>query len=133
MEDLDAGGTKFRSNLHAVRAECHLRLGQVREGLEVVTTALREIQESEGRTFVAEINRLKGELLARHGARSREDAEPAFREAIRIAQHQQTKSWELRATTSLARLLRDTNRHDEARATSPRSTTGSLKASTPPI
>ena len=26
------------------------------------------------------------------------------------------KAWELRATTSLARLLRDNNRHDEARA-----------------
>ena len=29
----------------------------------------------------------------------------------------QAKGWELRATTSLARLLRDTNRRDEARAT----------------
>ena len=38
-----------------------------------------------------------------------------FRNAIDIAQRQSAKSWELRATVSLARLLRDTNRRDEAR------------------
>jgi predicted ATPase len=35
--------------------------------------------------------------------------------AIQVARRQGAKSLELRATTSLARLLRDTNRRDEAR------------------
>ena len=34
---------------------------------------------------------------------------------IAIARNMNAKAWELRATTSLARLLRDTNRRDEAR------------------
>lgn len=41
-------------------------------------------------------------------------AETDFRDAITLAQSISAKSWELRATTSLARLLRDTNRRDEA-------------------
>ena len=44
------------------------------------------------------------------------EAEKSFRRAIEIARGQSTKWWELRATVSLARLLRDTNRRDEARA-----------------
>ena len=45
-----------------------------------------------------------------------QSAERCCREAVEIAQAQGAKSWELRATMSLARLLRDTNRRDEARA-----------------
>ena len=43
-------------------------------------------------------------------------AEACFRDAIAIARLQGAKSWELRATVSLVRVLRDTNRRDEARA-----------------
>jgi len=43
------------------------------------------------------------------------NAEDSFRKAITIAQCQQAKSWELRATLSLARLLMKQNRRDEAR------------------
>ncbi|MEA2648203.1 MAG: hypothetical protein QOG61_638, partial [Candidatus Binataceae bacterium] len=35
---------------------------------------------------------------------------------IALAQSMSAKAWELRATTSLARLLRDSRRRDEARA-----------------
>ena len=38
-----------------------------------------------------------------------------FREAITIAQSMSAKSWELRATTSLARLLDRQSKRDEAR------------------
>jgi predicted ATPase len=43
-------------------------------------------------------------------------AEADFREAISLAQKMSAKAWELRAATSLARLLRDNHRRDEARA-----------------
>jgi class 3 adenylate cyclase len=83
----------------------------------------------------AELYRLKGEaLLMRRAQRSEVEqasprsayrignpnvgeAEQCFRRAIAVAREQDAKSWELRATTSLARLLRDTSRRDEARAT----------------
>jgi predicted ATPase len=44
------------------------------------------------------------------------EAESCFREAIEIAQRQQAKSWELRATISLARLLAKMGKRAEARA-----------------
>ena len=43
-------------------------------------------------------------------------AEADFQDAITLARKMQAKTYELRATMSLARLLRDTNRRDEARA-----------------
>ena len=44
------------------------------------------------------------------------EPEACFRRAIEIAKGQSAKWWELRATVSLGRLLRDTGRRDEARA-----------------
>jgi predicted ATPase len=62
------------------------------------------------------MRRLKGELLlmSNHGASIQ--AAHCYHEAIQIARRQSARSWELRATMSLARLLRDTARRDEARA-----------------
>jgi predicted ATPase len=42
-------------------------------------------------------------------------AEKCFRTAIEIARKQHAKSWELRATTSLARLLAKQRKQDKAR------------------
>jgi len=44
-------------------------------------------------------------------------AEADFRDAIALARSMSAKAWELRATTSLARLLDNTGRREEARAT----------------
>ena len=43
------------------------------------------------------------------------ETEACFRRAIEVARGQGAKSWKLRATTSLARLLREQGRRDEAR------------------
>jgi predicted ATPase len=42
-------------------------------------------------------------------------AENSFQQALTIAQHQSAKLWELRASTSLARLWRDQGKRAEAR------------------
>jgi predicted ATPase len=62
----------------------------------------------------AELHRLKGELLLLAGGEESE-AEECIRRAIAIAQRQEAKSRELRAATSLARLLREQGRIAEAR------------------
>jgi predicted ATPase len=41
------------------------------------------------------------------------EAAECFRDVIELARRQSAKSWELRATMSLARLLPDTGRHDD--------------------
>ena len=43
------------------------------------------------------------------------DAEASLRHAINVAQRQNAKLWELRASTSLARLWRDQGRRTDAR------------------
>ena len=49
------------------------------------------------------------------GRANSSEAERCIRLAVTIATEQGAKSWELRATMRLTRLLRDTNRRDEAR------------------
>ncbi|MGA8058759.1 MAG: hypothetical protein WB999_10980, partial [Candidatus Binataceae bacterium] len=58
--------------------------------------------------------RVKGELLCARDSASRSEGESCLRKAIEVARRQESRWWELRATTSLARLLRDTTRRDEA-------------------
>ena len=63
--------------------------------------------------------RLRGELRLKcnpGGKTQFEDVERDFRDAVELAWSMSAKSLESSATTSLARLLRDTNRRDEARA-----------------
>src|SRR5215469_15517426 len=62
---------------------------------------------------LASMHQLKGRLL--EGKFHLEEAEKSFGASIEIARRQSAKSLELRATTSLARLLRNTGRRDEAR------------------
>jgi predicted ATPase len=52
-------------------------------------------------------------LLLRQG--DSEAAEELYHKALSIAEEQGAKMWELRATSSLARLRRDQGRHGEAR------------------
>jgi len=58
--------------------------------------------------------RLRGELLLKQGRT--ELAEADFHQAIALAQRIGAKAWELRATTSLARLVGEAGRRDEGRA-----------------
>jgi predicted ATPase len=93
--------------------------GRVDEGLSLVRETLASIADGRnGERFQeAELHRLEGELLLRTtGPNRRGEAEACFRRAIEVARRQQAKSWELRATTSLARLLAGEGRRDEARA-----------------
>jgi serine/threonine protein kinase/predicted ATPase len=64
----------------------------------------------------AELHRLKGELLLAESPDQVAAAEECFHRATETAMRQQSRGWELRATTSLARLWQRQGRRDEARA-----------------
>jgi adenylate cyclase len=99
-------------------AEACGEAGRFADGLGALTQALTAAaDEQEERHYHAEIHRLKGELLLKQNEDSNvAEAERCFQQAIEIAREQSAKSWELRATTSLARLLNEQGRRDEARA-----------------
>ena len=65
------------------------------------------------RLIAAETLRMKGDLLILTG--NRISAEASFHHAIALARRQEAKLWELRASTSLARLWRDQGKRTEAR------------------
>jgi predicted ATPase len=84
--------------------------------LATITEAIAAADQFQIRPYEAELHRLKGELLLLTDA-PHSDAEDLMRRAIAIAQRQEAKGWELRAATSLARLLRKQGRITEARDT----------------
>ena len=94
-----------------------LALGaQEAEGLVAIDEALALCERDEERWCVAELLRIKGELvLSEGGPDAAEVAEDHFGQALDWARRQGALSWELRAATSLARLWRDQNRTNAAR------------------
>ena len=74
----------------------------------------RETQERLGqRLWDAELRRIEGIALV--GLNRLEEGQSALEAALRVARSQQAKSYELRAATSLARLLGEQGRRAEAR------------------
>jgi class 3 adenylate cyclase/predicted ATPase len=112
-----ASGARLRTpdRLALLAAAC-LAAGRIEEGLSAVRDALSETAETEVRWYDAELNRLEGELLFASENPDESRAEASFRKALGIARRQGAKSWELRAATSLARLLARLGKHEEARA-----------------
>jgi predicted ATPase len=96
-------------------AEVYLSAKRADDGLRAVSEGLRDLEGDKRQIDKAELHRLKGELLLLQNAAGATEAESCFREAIEVARRQQAKSWELRATMSLVRLLAQQGHRDEAR------------------
>jgi tetratricopeptide (TPR) repeat protein len=87
--------------------------GAIADGLETVERALKFNPEE--LVSRPETLRIRGQLRLKQG--NGQLAEADFRHSIAMARSIGAKAWELRTTMSLARLLRDSGRRDEARAT----------------
>jgi predicted ATPase len=108
-------GEIWRTYNLAQLAEACGKAGRIDEGLEVIVEALEVVQEKGERWWEAEIVRLRGELLLMRNPSGLAEAQSSFERSIEMARGQGAKSLELRATTSLARLLANQGRRDEAR------------------
>jgi predicted ATPase/class 3 adenylate cyclase len=98
-------------------AEACREAGRFDHGLSALTEALVAADEHENRNFEAEMHRLKGDLLLKQDQSSAQEAQRCFERAIDVARKQSARSMELRATMSLARLLGQQGKRDEARTT----------------
>ncbi len=117
MLELKAAGSELiNDRCLAFIATALGRMGRSDEGLRTIDESFPFIERTGQRYYEAEVHRLKGELLLAQDASNGAQAEQCFRTAIEISRKQNAKSWELRATTSLARLLAQTGKRDEARA-----------------
>jgi predicted ATPase len=80
-----------------------------------LTEALSLIDRTQECWFEAELHRLRAEALLVGSPGDPAEAEASLLRALAVAQEQDTKFWELRAATSLARLWRDQGKREEAR------------------
>jgi predicted ATPase len=121
-------------------ADISKQVGRVEEGLNLLAEVLVTVDSTGERIWEAELYRLKGELLLAQEMKSQKskgksqkskipslqpltattpleaerEAEECFLKAIDIARRQQAKSWELRASTSLARLWQSQGKRKKA-------------------
>jgi len=105
-----------RPPYHTALADACREAGRLDDGLAAVTEAQAVADQHEERAYEPEIHRVRGELLLRQDHSNPAEAESCFQRAIEIARKQSAKSWELRATTSLARLLTKQGKRAEALA-----------------
>src|SRR5467141_2256372 len=97
-------------------AEALGRDGKAAEGLSIIDEALARSDSNEERWCVAELLRVKGELMLREGApQAATAAEEHFLHSLDWARRQGALSWELRTSTSLARLQHQQGRIQKAR------------------
>ena len=108
------GAEIWRPYFLACLAEAYGTMEQPEAGLTALAEALTLVDTTGERWYEAELYRLKGVLLLQQSSSNQTEAESCFHQAIAIAQDQQAKSLELRATTSLARLWQQQGKRQEA-------------------
>jgi len=96
-------------------AACLGEAGDVALGLATVDEALARCEARDEGWYIAELLRIRGELILLQGAaNAAAAAEKHFGRALDLARRQDALCWELRAATSLARLWKE--RHSTAEA-----------------
>ena len=130
-----ATGTELlRPQFLALLAEALGKARHPEEGLRELDESLEKALRNRDASYLAEVYRIKGELLLMHtavrgashaaaagsGALETESsevvqAEGCYNQALKIAREQKAKSWELRAVMSLVRLYKEQGKQREAR------------------
>ena len=108
------GSGLVRTAFLAILAEALGKAGRVDEGFAAVDEGFAHAERTLERGYVAELHRVRGELLRLTGNAAA--AENSLRLAVEEARRQQAKSFELRAANGLATLLRLSDRQSEGRA-----------------
>ena len=106
----------FDGLLKVALAEAEARAGDVERAVAVLEEALATCERTGDRAFEAELHRVCGEMLLKRDPAETSSAEEALQTAVAVAQRQGTRSFELRAALSLARLHQSTARPVEAHA-----------------
>jgi predicted ATPase len=93
------------------------KIGRREEGLRMLEDGFASVAKTGEQRSSPSLHRVKGELLLVQNPSDGAKAEQCFRTAIEVARRQSARSEELRATMSLARLLNEQGKRDEARTT----------------
>jgi predicted ATPase len=112
-----SGATVFASFWLSHLALAYADLGKFDDARRTIDETMTKIETSKERWCEAEINRIAGEVALKSPNQdvAKAEAEALFQHALEVARQQQAKSWELRASMSLARLWRDQGKVQQAR------------------
>ena len=118
LDAFQSSGGQMASPLAlTVLAEHDGNHGKANEGLELIAKALQSARLTGEGSYEAEMHRIRGELLLKIDPGNVGEARACFEQAIAVAQRQRSKMLELRASTSLSRLLEKSGAQEEARDT----------------
>jgi predicted ATPase len=106
----------FDGLLKIALAGAEARAGDVDRALATLDEAVATSERIGHRTFDAELHRVRGEMLVKRDSANPVPAEQAFQTAIAVSRRQGTRSFELRAALSLAKLHQSTGRPADAHA-----------------
>jgi class 3 adenylate cyclase/tetratricopeptide (TPR) repeat protein len=110
------GASLYYEPLHLMYlAMAYAELGQLDDARRCIDDAIEKVERSKEKWCEAEVHRVTGEITLKSPAPDTEKAEKYFEHSLSVARAQQTKSWELRAAMSMARLWRDQGKVQQAR------------------
>ena len=110
-----AGSTIFTPEQEFMLAIAHADSGQFNDAWRCIGEAMTAMQATKERWCEAEAHRVAGEIALKSPQRDVAKAQAYFERSLTLARAQQAKSWELRAAMSLARLLSDQGKRQNAR------------------
>jgi class 3 adenylate cyclase len=90
-------------------------LGRFDDAWRCIDEAITAVETTQERWWEADVHRIAGEIALLSPKPDVAKAEAYFERALAVARQQQAKSWELRASMSLARLWRDQGKVQQAR------------------
>jgi predicted ATPase len=96
-------------------ARAYAELDQFDDAWRCISEAMNAVATTKERWCEAEVYRMAGEIALISPEPDAAKAEQYFERALAVARQQQAKSWELRASMSLARLWRDQGKVQQAR------------------
>jgi class 3 adenylate cyclase/tetratricopeptide (TPR) repeat protein len=109
-------GANFQSSFNlSCLADAYARAGNFSRAIDYADQAIAEIERTAERWWAAEAQRIKGRILLAATPSDGRRAEDCFLAALKSAQAQNAKFWQLRAAHSLASLWSTQGRDIEAR------------------
>jgi predicted ATPase len=109
------GATLSITSFLSYLAQAYGEVGQFDNAWHCISEAVTVIENAKERLFEAEVYRIAGEIALKSPQPDAAKAEANFERALAVARQQQAKSFELRASMSLACLWRDQGKMQQAR------------------
>jgi pentatricopeptide repeat protein len=109
------GATLYTPWYLSAMARAYAKLGQFDDAWRCIDRAMTAVETTRETWCEAELNRTAGEIALMAPDPDVAKAEAYFERALAVARQQQAKSWELRASMSLARLWRSQGKPQQAR------------------